>query len=859
MTTTPTLPPTAPSALAGTSPSIPLDGDEWSSKGYVGEEWLLRRAHTPDTGDVHGWVPARVPGSVVADLVRAGQVPDPLVDRNSLASEWVAQRTWVHRRTFEVPADVERAVLEFDGIDHAARIFVNGIEVGEHTGPFTVARFDVAAALVPGRNLVAVVLAPAPDGQPHIGRTELVRTMKSRMTYGWDFCPRLVHLGIWDRVRLHLPGPVRITDLAVRADVAGPSGGTLDWQLDFDRDEAGAARVEVVLLRDDAVVARDGVEVAEPGSGSRVRGTLEVADVEHWWPNGSGAQPLYEVQARVVVGDAEDVRRVTTGFRRVRLVDNEDAPADARGYTLEVNGRRIYLQGWNWVPMDIHHGVEDPQRLTHLLEMAADAGTNLLRVWGGGLIEKADFYATCDRLGILVWQEFPLSSSMHGSVPSEAEDYVRTVVDDAREIVVRRRNHPSLALWCGGNELDGRDGRPADGGQPVLAALAAVVAELDLGRPWLPTSPTGPTATLTAAALEQDPDALHDVHGPWEHQGPAAHRRLYNRSTSLLHSEFGVEGMADLTTIEAYLDEARRWPADRSNPDVVHRGDFWVNTPLLEQVFGPFDDLRSLVEASQFLQADGLRYALEANRRRQWRQSGSIPWQFNEPFPNVFCTSAVDYAGRPKAAYHAAAAVYAPFLVAATSPTQVWAGYDAFTAEVWVSSRLEALPGGWVRASMHAVDGRMLARHDVVVDVAGAATTEVAALRWPLPDAADTLFWLDLVLCDADGAVRATNRSLFATGDDLRSMRSLPAARLEVQRDASGRRVTVRNAGDTVAVGVTARDARAVTAAGHVRFRGGHLTLLPGESASIAVDWIGLDAPPSLRVDAWNTASRHVG
>src|SRR5690606_33140328 len=137
------------------------------------------------TRDVHGWWPAQVPGSVLDDVVRAGGAPDPLVGMGSRSGEWVARRSWVYRRRVDVgELGGRRAELQFDGIDYAAAVYVNGERVGEHTGAFTTARFDASGALRPGSNLIAVVIAPAPEEQPQVGRTELVRTTKSRMSYG---------------------------------------------------------------------------------------------------------------------------------------------------------------------------------------------------------------------------------------------------------------------------------------------------------------------------------------------------------------------------------------------------------------------------------------------------------------------------------------------------------------------------------------------------------------------------------------------------------------------------------------------------------------------------------------------------
>src|SRR5581483_8065214 len=177
---------------------------------------------------------------------------------------------------------------------------------------------------------------------------------------------------------------------------------------------------------------------------------LEVEAPELWWPNGLGGQRLYRA------GEFE------VGFRTVALDD----------YTLVVNGERAAIKGWNWVPIDVLYGVPRPEKLEHLLRLAQRSGANLVRAWGGGVIESDEFYALCDRLGLLVWQEFSQSSSGIESVPSDDPGFVETLRADARAIVPRLAWHPSLAIWCAGNELD------ADDSTPAVAALRDVVREL---------------------------------------------------------------------------------------------------------------------------------------------------------------------------------------------------------------------------------------------------------------------------------------------------------------------------------------------------------------------------------------------
>ncbi len=186
----------------------------------------------------------------------------------------------------------------------------------------------------------------------------------------------------------------------------------------------------------------------------------------------------------------------------------------------------------------------------------------------------------------------------------------------AEQIIPLKRNHPSLVLWCGGNELQAGSEQPLNDDAPVLAALKATVARLDPDRLWLPTSPTGRVFGNSLELIARDPLALHDVHGPWEYQGVTRHYALYNQGASLLHSELGVEGMTNLKTLNTVVAPEHQWPVSLDNVMWYHLGAWWVKRPMWDQVFGEMPDVETMVRATQFIQADGLRYAVEADRRR---------------------------------------------------------------------------------------------------------------------------------------------------------------------------------------------------------------------------------------------------
>jgi beta-mannosidase len=686
-----------------------LDGADWQVKGCLGDEWQW---HVAKPWEAPGWLPARVPGSVQDDLMRAGEVPDLYVERNSRLAEWVPERSWVYRRPVSGPG-----TIRFDGVDHEARVFIDGEQVAHHEGSFTPFEVDVAG----GEHQLAVVVHRAPESEPQVGETRRVTVHKSRMGYGWDFCPRLIHQGIWRSVTLDPPRE-HFAHVKLEDDV-----GTVEV------DDEVVLRVDAPLL---------------------------------WWPNGMGEQHLYDVDGFQV------------GFRTVSF----------EGYELVVNGVRAPVKGWNWVPVDALYGVPRPEKLAHLLELAARANANLIRVWGGGLIETPEFYDLCDRLGLLVWQEFSQSSSGIDSAPSDEPEFVRTMVEDARQIVPRRRDRASLAIWCGGNELDG------DHSTPVLAALKQVVHELDPGRNWLPTSPLGES----------------DVHGPWEHQGLRSHNGHYDVQTSKLHSEFGVEGMTNRRALEALVAEEHRWPADRTNPVYEHLGAWWNNAPLVQQAFGGrIEDVETMRRCSQWLQYEGLRYAVEATLRRG---AGAIPWQLNESYPNAWCTCAVDHHGDPKPAYWGVARAYrdAP---TARFVTSAWGGLGEARATVTEPARF--------------------------VDLGGAVVEEVeeGELVAPLDAFEHDVFLLDL----------GPSRYVMTRTEDLSPLLDLQPAQVEVERTPSNR-LLLSHVGGVAALGLVLEDARPYDAPGWVTFSDNVLDLLPGETREVE-----LGGPVGeLRVVGWN-------
>lgn len=841
---------------------VVLSGTDWQVKAYYGEDWRWRDVHLPVHRDTRHWIPARVPGTIQHDVWQAGQIPDPYFEQNSLLAEWIPTRTWVYRKTFTLNDEHKgkRALLRFEGVDHEARFYLNGHLLGSHVGMATPAVFEVGQWLkFDGDNVLAVVLEPAPHEQPQIGRTSLIRTHKGRMSYWWDFCPRMVHLGLWDEVFLDFTGPVMIHDVFVRPQLSQDfQHAELSVEITLGSIERAVFTLETTIYENERVAAslRSDRHI-EPGT-APVEIMLSIDQPKLWYPNGLGEQPLYRAEIRVLVDDnLFDQKMVRFGIRKIELIPNEHADPTALPYTLVVNGQPTYINGWNWVPIDVMYGVRQPEKLERLLTLAQRAHVNLLRIWGGGTIEKKAFYNRCDELGILVWQEFLLSSSGIDNNPPSDAHFIALMVREAEQIIPRKRNHPSLALWCGGNELtDGEtngDVKPLDDGHPLLAALKATVQRLDPDRLWLPTSPTGPVFSNSLTNIDHDPMMLHDTHGPWEYQGVEAQYTLYNRGSSLLHSEFGVEGITNLKTLNATISPEHQQPVSLDNPLWQHLGAWWVKRPVWDKTFGELTAPELLVRATQFMQASGLQYALEADGRRRYQCSGTLPWQFNEPYPMAACTSAVDYYGNPKPVYYAVAGAYEPLHLSARFDRIAWAGHETFEAEVWINSALpHEIPGVYFQAHLHNLLGQIVGEWTTSVHIATNAAASVLTFALPSEQISTDVFFLDLTARNAANDMIAANRYVFTKADNLAPLLAVPSTTLTAEWNTTG--LTIRNTGQTTALFVWLEDDRSVGSPGNVYFSNNYFCLLPGEVRPIVVEWNSvIPANRRITLKGWNT------
>ena len=744
----------------------------WKVKGFW--PWVPLKGTSMEIGNelmgVTDWLPASVPGGVHHDLYRAGLIAHPYRDTNSLNCEWVEKRWWAYRTSLVLPAgEGERIELVFQGLDYEAIVYLGGVRLGEHRGMYHPAAFDVTAFRgTAGPLELLVVLKHAPDEMGQIGKTSETFTQKSRFNYKWDFSTRLVNVGIWDEVLLRVHQAYSFNNVFVSTDVENGKGivtvsGTVERMAAVPADDEEAVRLELTAYDPNGEPVWTGSAEADAGKeGGAFRQQATLDDAMLWYPNGYGGQPLYTMVLRLASAvRLLDERTVTFGIRSLRYARNEGSPEDSLPYTFIVNGIPIYIKGANLTPLDHLYGNVSQERYEWIVRLAKQGNLNLLRIWGGGLIEKPALYELCDRHGIMIWQEFIQSSSGIDNEPSKKPEFLALLERTAVAALRGRRNHVSLTVWSGGNELMSEPNRPSTCEDANLSMLKELVKRHDPQRLFLPTSASGPVQYITS-----ERGVSHDVHGHWVYQGNPGHYELYGEADHLFHSEFGVDGVSSVRSLRKFLSPPHLKPTSMKDDFVWrHHGEWWDTYDRDLRMFGSLDSLSVFSACSQWIQAEGLRFILEANRRRQFNNSGSIIWQLNEPWPNASCTNLVDYYCEPKMAYYWAKRAFAPLHASLDYRSLYWEAGQSFDGALYVHGEAGLPVEGVLHVEVSDTAGSPLHRRSEPYRIVRPGALSLGRLSFPVPTTRDGLFIVRLAL-ETDGACTVSNEYIFSLHKD---------------------------------------------------------------------------------------------
>lgn len=739
--------------------------------------------------------PATVPGCVHLDLLASEAIPDPYFRDNEDRLQWIGETDWSYRRSFEVGPEfhaADRLLLRCEGLDTFARIRLNGREVARTDNMFRTWEFEVKPLLRQGENSLEVLFeSPIPYmkecqerrflGHTGIGHHRLSGNnwvRKEQCNFGWDWGPILVTAGIWRPISLVALEAGRLGGLHIRQEHAPDGSVTLTFDVSTDGVAGSGAEVRLRLSFEGETVR----ELSLPASDTGASTGATLAEPRRWWPNGLGEQSLYDVEATLLVAGREiDHLSKRIGIRRIELVRERDEWGQS--FRFRANGRDFFAKGANWIPADTFDGAVTDEVLRDLLQSAADAHMNVVRVWGGGVYERDTFYDLCDELGLCVWQDFMFACSAY---PAHDDSFLENVVFEAEENVKRLRHHASIVLWCGNNEIEQIDGLVGEGpgamewkdySELFDHRLADVVSRLDPARPYWPSSEHSPVGNRAVAGSSSDP-RWGDAHlwMVWHGREPF---EWYRTSFHRFCSEFGFQSFPHPATVESYTE-----PQDRNITSYVmerHQRSPIGNSAIIDYLLSWFRlpvGWEHTVWLSQILQGLAIKYAVEHWRRHMPRCMGAVYWQLNDCWP-VASWSSLDYRRRWKALHYEARRFFAPLMISGVEHP------ESGMVDVWVTSDVLSALDVTVRADIRTVAGEKLRVVEEQVRTASNASDIVLQLDLSDELAAHTERGLLVKLgLFRDGACISENLVTFARPKHLELQ--APGIRIEHESDPEG-------------------------------------------------------------------------
>jgi beta-mannosidase len=674
--------------------ALPLEGAEPSSRS-LDSGWQFRAVANTDRSDVKQWHSAQVPGVVQTDLLHSDLIPDPFDRDNEFRLQWIGLADWEYQTTFQVDAAAlahDHVDLVFDGLDTFADVYLNEHAILHADNMFRQWRISAKAALKPGPNTLRIVfhsavekMIPYVKSLPYIlpsisthnyGNEENIATApytrKAPYNYGWDWGPRFMTEGIWQAVRLETWDALRIENFHIHQQNITADLANVTAEVEIEATRPTTATLTLAHDELSGPQTADGTQTLQLNAGvNHLSFPLRITAPRLWYPVGYGAQSRYRFSASVRIGREVAAHAETkTGLRSIEL---RRAPDQwGKSFEFVVNGISVFAKGADVIPFDSFPNRVTPEIHRNILQSARDAHMNMVREWGGGYYESDDFYDICDELGIMVWQEFMFGGDM---VPGDVT-FQENVRQEAIDQIKRLRDHPSIVVWCGNNEVetgwwhwgdrqefkasispDTRDRVWQDYVILFADVLKSAVTEYADPVPYTPSSPS--------ANFEEVPDNQHngDMHywAVWHQQAPASD---YTKQFPRFMSEYGFQSFPEMRTIRTFANKPEDFDIHSTVLQAHQKnkgGNERILTYMLREYREP-KDFASFVYLSQVQQAEIIKIGAEHLRRQRPRTMGSIYWQLNDCWP-VASWASIDYFGRWKALHYYARRFYDDVLI----------------------------------------------------------------------------------------------------------------------------------------------------------------------------------------------------
>ncbi|MCK4751797.1 MAG: glycoside hydrolase family 2 protein [Planctomycetes bacterium] len=625
--------------------------------------------------DSTDWQETSVPSSIFDSLISAGKIKQTDIDTHPEKFSSVSEKPWVYRKIFDAPAELlncDRVDLVFDGLDTIANIWLNDKLIGRTNNMFIPFRFDATTLLKPQNNVLMVKFEPAvayakrlmdrytPFSEADFRNPHRAYIRKAQYQFGWDFCPSLPGCGIWRPVRLEGTKKARLADLYIKTVDCNHHYADVKIDIKLDLVQKEEFLCQLTLACNGKTIKQD--LTFNPGEDFH-SAIIHIESPSLWWPAGYGRQDLYQLDVKLLGDDhVIDETQKKFGIRTVKL--NRSTGKHKRKFQFVINEQPVFAKGANWVPASIFAGSITDDDYEKLLQQAQKSNMNMLRVWGGGYYESDHFYELCDKLGIMVWQDFMFACAYY----PDRQWFLEDVKKEATEVIKRLRNHPCLTLWCGNNEIDwmhntGKlgSGKKFHGEQIYHKLLPQLVTKLNPDIDYIPTTPLDEKNKSKTSK----PLTTHqwDV---WSGNQPVRNYLCPAKNVPAFVTEFGLQSLPPMKTIENFCPpehmrigspalEKHNYQLDGNSRLYRYIGDLFATTENLDQ----------FAYLSQTTQARAVKTYVEHLRAHNSTNSGVLFWQFNDCCPAI-SWSAIDYNKQPKALYYYAKRFFARQLVTVT-------------------------------------------------------------------------------------------------------------------------------------------------------------------------------------------------
>lgn len=679
------------------------------------------------------YFPASVPGAVQKDYAAFKRYKPFYVGTEFKKLSFCEDKYWHYVTELDFTTEsTECAFLHFAGVDYSCAVYINGTKIYRHEGMFS--PFDIDVTRFSGQKAeLRVVIDPVPKCERTGDRNEARKSCKADACYGWDWHPRLITSGIWDEVFLVIKNKCRFSDATLSYRLSDDlKNATIFFNCSFDEETSGT-----VLLSLTDKNGKSAEQTSIKITSKDTKATICVNSPRLWYPQGFGGQNTYCFTAEIIDenGSISDVFTRKIGFRRSKLVMNDgswdkpdsfpksrsDAPAQ-----LEINGIKIFAKGSNWVNAEAFPCDMTEEKYRRLLTLVKDAGMNILRIWGGGFINKESFYDLCDEMGIMVWQEFPLACNEY---PDE-DPYLDILRTEAESIVRRLRTHPCVVLWCGGNELFNNWSGMTDQ-HHALRLLNSVCYAEDRFTPFIATSP------LVGMS--------HGHYTSYDSTEKKETLRLFREAYSTAYTEFGTPSLASEKVLRLFAADEDLTDFSPDNEIWCEHHAFgawldgsWTDFDAIKYFFGEnvnLGDIKDIAEKSRFIQAMNYKACFEEMRRQSPHCSLAINWCLNEPWPTAANNSIISWEYEPKPAYYAIKAALRPCIASLETEKLLWVEDELFRGRIWMlNDSLSPFDGDTVTVSVE-FDGKTRTCGEFPFEkIAPQKNYEIGAVSFKIPN-----------------------------------------------------------------------------------------------------------------------------